>query len=175
MASAWSGLVQNITLTRCWKWLEMYDIEYFKFHEVNPKDLMALVNKDSLRAHLIHHPYFDSLSIQTWIKEKIETDALPGCRVRVVSINGEIAGWCGIQPDENGFEIAIILSQRFWGAGLPIYKTLLSWARELGHKEVLFHLLDSRREYKALAKIATKVHRTKLLGRSFTTYHLSVD
>ncbi|MGH1487380.1 MAG: GNAT family N-acetyltransferase [Cellvibrionaceae bacterium] len=152
----------------------MYNIEYLNFNQVDPKDLMAIVNEDSLRTHLVNHPHFDVASIQAWIEDKIETDAMQGCRVRVVSIEGALAGWCGIQPDDDGFEIAIVISQRFWGSGIPIFKTLMLWASEFGHKELLFHLLDTRREYKALAKMATKVHRTQLLGRNFTTYHLSV-
>lgn len=152
----------------------MSNIEYLSFENVDPKDLMAIVNEDSLRTHLIDHPYFDLTSIQTWVEDKIESDAMEGCRIRVVSINGAIAGWCGIQSDDNGFEIAIVISQRFWGAGLTIFRDLMTWASELGHQEVLFHLLDSRREYKALAKMAIKVHRTNLLGRSFTTYYFSV-
>ena len=153
----------------------MCNIEYLSFKQVDPKDLMTVLNEDSLRAHLINHPLFNATSIQAWIDEKIETDAMQGCRVRVVSINGELAGWCGIQPDDFGFEIAIVISQRFWGTGIPIFRALMIWASELGHKEVLFHLLDTRREYKALAKMATKVHRTQLLGRNFNTYHLSVE
>ena len=50
----------------------------------------------------------------------------------------------------------------------------MAWAGQLEHKEVLFHLLDTRREYNALAKIATKVHRTQRLGRNFTTYYFSL-
>lgn len=152
----------------------MCNIEYLSFKQVDPKELMTVVNEDSLRVHLVNHPSFNVASIQEWIEDKIKTNAIQGCRVRVVSIDGALAGWCGIQPDDYGFEIAIVISQRFWGYGIPIFKTLMLWAGELGHKEVLFHLLDTRREYKALAKIATKVHRTQLLGRNFTTYHLTV-
>ncbi|MCX4190854.1 hypothetical protein [Methylophaga sp. OBS3] len=152
----------------------MSNIEYLRFEHVNPEDLMSVVNEESLRGHLIEHPYFDSKSIREWSMDKTETDAMDGCRVRVISIAGEIAGWCGIQPDDNGFEVAIVISQKFWGSGMPIFKTLKCWTSELGHKEVLFHLLDTRREYKALAKMATKVCHTQLLGRSFTTYYFSV-
>ena len=153
----------------------MSNIEYLTFEQVDPEELMTVMNEDSLRAHLIHHPYFDVTSIQAWIEDKIKTDLLWGCRIRAVSIDGVLAGWCGIQPDDNGFEIAIVISQKFWGSGIHIFKTLKCWAGELGHKEVLFHLLDTRREYKALAKMATKVRSTQLLGRSFTTYYFSVD
>ena len=106
---------------------------------------MAVVNEDSIREHLVDHPRFNITNIKEWIEDKIETDAMQGCKVRVVSIGGELAGWCGIQPDDYGFEIAIVISQRFWGSGIPIFKTLMLWANELGHKEVLFHLLDTRR------------------------------
>lgn len=153
----------------------MNNIEYLNFELINSLDLMTVVNEESLREHLIDHPYFDSASIKTWINDKIEIDAEPGCRVRAVLIEGKLAGWCGIQPDDKGFEIAIVISQRFWGFGVPIFNAMKSWARELGHKEVLFHLLDSRRKYKALEKIATKVHHTEMLGRSFTTYYFSID
>lgn len=152
----------------------MPSIEYLTFDQADPKDLMEVVNEDTLRAHLVDHPYFDANSIRQWVKDKIALDKLPGCRVRLVSIDGTLAGWCGIQPDDNGVEIAIVISQRFWGAGIPIFKTLLDWAGELGHKAVLFHLLDTRREYRALAKMASNVRRTRLLGRCFTTYQFSV-
>ncbi|MEM6986091.1 MAG: GNAT family N-acetyltransferase [Pseudomonadota bacterium] len=153
----------------------MSPIDYLNFKDVDLNRLMQVVNEDSLRTHLIDHPYFDAATLQSWVDEKRETDAVPGCRVRVVSIDGTVAGWCGIQPDDDGFEIAIVIAQPFWGSGIAIFRTLMQWAKELGHSEVLFHLLDSRREYKALSKMATKVRRTELLGRSFTTYYFPVN
>lgn len=141
---------------------------------MNPEDFMAVVNEDSLRTHLIDHPYFDATSLQAWMEDKIKVDAVKGRRIRAVYIGGVLAGWCGIQPDDNGFELAIVISQKFWGFGIPIFKVLMCWANELGHKEILFHLLESRPEYKALSKMATKVHKTEQLGRHFTTYHIPV-
>ncbi len=108
------------------------------------------------------------------MEEKINTDAIEGCRIRAVYIDGTLAGWCGIQPDDNGFELAIVISKDFWGFGMAIFKTLMRCAKELGHKEILFHLLESRPEYKALSKIATKVHKTELADRNFTTYYIAV-
>lgn len=153
----------------------MSTIEFKDFTHINSKDLTILLNENKIREHLVEHPYFDDISIDKWIKEKIEIDSLSGCRIRAVYINENLAGWCGIQPDEKGFELAIVISENFWGSGISIFKTLISWAKELGHKEVLFHLLESRTEYKALNKIATKVKKTKLLGRYFLTYYISFD
>lgn len=152
----------------------MSEIEYSLLDDISPKDMMRIVNEDSLREHLIDHPYFDIISLQAWIEEKIRINSIPGCRVRAVYIGGELAGWCGIQPDDKGFELAIVIAKKFWGCGIPIFKTLMRWANELGHKAVLFHLLESRPEYKALNRISTKVQTTKQLGRCFTTYHIPV-
>jgi len=136
---------------------------------------MAIVNEDSLRAHLVDHPYFDAISLQEWMGDKIKMDAVEGCRIRAVYIGEVLAGWCGIQPDDNGFELAVVISQKYWGSGIPIFKELMRWANELGHKEIIFHLLETRPEYKALNRMATKVHKTEQLGRCFTTYHIPVD
>ena len=153
----------------------MSEIEFVSFNQVDPEDLLPVVNEQALRKHLVDHAYFDSVSIKEWMNGKAQTESIPGCRVRAVFIGEILAGWCGIQPDDNGFEIAIVISKEFWGFGISIFSSLMSWAKELGHKEIMFHLLETRPEYKALKRKATKVQKTELLGRSFTTYFISVD
>ncbi|WDE14016.1 N-acetyltransferase [Thalassomonas haliotis] len=153
----------------------MSKIEFVSFNQVEPEDLLPIVNEPMLRKHLVDHPIFDSVSIKEWMDGKIKTGSIPGCRVRAVFIGGILAGWCGIQPDDNGFEIAIVISKSFWGFGISIFSSLMCWAKALGHKEIMFHLLETRPEYKALKSKATKVQKTELLGRNFTTYFISVD
>lgn len=151
----------------------MKNITYACFEDVDPTQLMSLLNQSDLREHLIDHPYFDSNSIQLWLDEKIKINNKEGCLIRAVNIDEELAGWCGIQPDEDGFELAIVISKSFWGNGVAIFKDLMRWSKDIGHKEVHFHLLDTRREYKSLKKMATKVTETKLLGHNFKTYYFS--
>ncbi|MCW8885698.1 MAG: N-acetyltransferase [Motiliproteus sp.] len=153
----------------------MTEVEFVSFEQVDPKDLLPIVNEQALRTHLVDHPLFDANSIREWIIGKVDTDSMPGCRVRAVTINGALAGWCGIQPDDNGFEIAIVISKEFWGFGISIFSSVMRWAKELGHDQIVFHLLETRPEYKALKRLATKVQKTEMLGRNFTTYFISVD
>jgi len=152
----------------------MNKIEYIHFSQVNPEQLLEILNDALLRKHLVAHAVFDTTSIREWMDQKIQSDSVPGCRVRAVSIDGELAGWCGIQPDDSGFEIAIVLSQRFWGSGISVFKALMRWARELGHQDIKFHLLETRLEYTFLKRKAQAVKKTQILGRTFTTYILSV-
>ena len=153
----------------------MNEIKYVSFDQIQQESLLSIVNDKALRKHLIDHPHFTSESINKWIISKVQEESIPGCRVRAVIIDGVLAGWCGIQADDDGFEIAIVISKEFWGAGISIFSTMMNWAKELGHKEIIFHLLETRPEYRVLKRKATKVQKTKLLGRNFTTYFISVD
>lgn len=153
----------------------MSAIEFVSFDKVTPEDFLPVVNDESLRKHLIDHAYFDSVSIREWINGKEQVESMAGCRVRAVFIGGMLAGWCGIQPDDSGFEIAIVIVKEFWGFGVSIFQDMMFWAKEMGHKEIRFHLLETRPEYKSLERKATKVQKTELWGRIFTTYFISVE
>ena len=153
----------------------MSEMEFVGFNDLNSEEFLTVVNEKSLRKHLIDHPHFDSISIREWMENKIKTESLPGCRIRAIYIREALAGWCGIQPDDNGFEIAIVIAKEFWGFGIPIFQKMMLWAKEMGHKEIVFHLLETHPEYKSLKRKATKVQKTELLGRSFTTHFVSVE
>lgn len=150
-------------------------LQYKHFDDVLAPDFLPLLNDTTLRKHLIDHPRFDLQGVKRWMDDKMRINQQPGCRVRAVIIQGLLAGWCGIQLDEDGVELAIVIAQAHWGAGIAIFKEMMCWAREMGHTEIRFHLLDSRPAYAALASKASRVEKTHLSGRVFNTYFLSVE
>lgn len=152
----------------------MKAIHYREFQNIRSDDFLPLLNAPSLRTHLVAHPEFDSASIADWVKYKIELDAAPGCRIRAVYVDDVLAGWCGIQPDENGHELAIVIGPAFWGVGLRVFRDMMLWAAELGHSELVFHLLETRPEYRFLRKRASRVQVSELWGRQFTSYFIAV-
>lgn len=152
----------------------MKSIEYLKLSQVNANDFIYILNKLKIREHLIDHNLFDNNSIKNWIKSKLEVDSTQGCRVRAIFINHQLAGWCGIQLEDDEYEIAIVIDEEFWGSGKTVFKDIMSWAKDLGHEKILIHFLHSRPEYKFLRKISTKVYTSQLLGDKFTTYQLPV-
>ena len=125
-------------------------VTYASLGEVSQTVLLDLMNDEKLRAHLVDHPKFTEETLEFWVMEKTRIDAANGYRVRAILVNGNIAGWCGIQPDGEGAELAIILSSSYWGSGLRVFRDMIRWSRELGHQEVVFHLLETRRKYRAL-------------------------
>ncbi|MGY3864289.1 GNAT family N-acetyltransferase [Aeromonas bivalvium] len=150
-------------------------MEFRSFADVNAADFLPLLNDETLRQHLIDHPPFELATVRRWMEEKMAIDALPGCRVRAVLIDSALVGWCGLQPDEEGVEMAIVIARAGWGRGLAIFNEMMGWARSLGHQEVVFHLLGSRPLYKSLARRATRVKTTTLSGHPFTTYCFGVE
>ncbi len=121
------------------------------------------------------HDPFDHVLLANWIKQKNACDALPGCRVRGIRIDQQLAGWCGIQDDELGYEIGIILAKPFWGYGKLIFETMRVWAKEFGHSELIIHLHESRPNYKFLSKLShNKITKSVILGHKFNSYHVQI-
>lgn len=147
---------------------------YLGLDEIDPDELLAVLNKQRTREYLVKHDLFDSATIKEWIKDKVEVDRTIGCRVRGVISGQSLAGWCGIQLENGKYEIAIVLDPKHWGIGVRAFRDVMHWAKELGHDEIFIHLLRTRPAYKSLNKIATGVFESEWLGEQFTTYRISV-
>ncbi|NRB37064.1 MAG: N-acetyltransferase [Pseudomonadales bacterium] len=152
----------------------MDDVDYLRFNEINPSEFLPLLNSQKIRKHLIEHDLFTIESLTDWMNSKIEINSISGCKVRGIVCEGELAGWCGIQLEDEKYEIAIIIDDRFWGLGKTVFKDMMDWAKELNHDDVYIHFLHTRPNYKFLKKIAVSVYETELLGSKFTSYQLTV-
>lgn len=153
----------------------MHPIEYRALNQIDPDQLLSLLNKERVRSHLMKHQLFDRESLQSWLKGKIEMDATRGCRVRAIVVDDQCVGWCGLQHDNGEYEIAVVLDDSHWGLGRKIFRDLMAWAKDLGHQTVSIHFFHTRPEYKFLRKIARSVHESHIMDNKFTTYRLSVD
>ncbi|WP_415896498.1 GNAT family N-acetyltransferase [Neptuniibacter sp. QD57_21] len=153
----------------------MHYLEYVKFTEIEPLEFLPVLNKRSTREHLIAHELFDLEMVTDWIQGKIKVDATEGCRVRAIKVKNTLAGWCGIQLEEGKYEIAIVIDDSFWGIGKQIFREIMRWAKELGHKTIFIHFLHTRPEYKFLKKLSKNVYESELMGSKFMTYELEVE
>ncbi|MCP5316205.1 MAG: N-acetyltransferase [Chromatiaceae bacterium] len=153
----------------------MRHIEYLRLDEVDPAEFATLLNKKKIRKHLVEHQLFTVHTAERWAKTKIGESSRPGCRIRAVVVDGQLAGWCGIQSDGIMHEIAIVIDESHWGIGPRVFRDVMGWASELGHEVISIHLLHTRPEYRFLQKIAKRVYTTDLLGERFTTYELAVS
>ncbi len=153
----------------------MGTVQYLKFNTINPSDFLPLLNSNIIRKHLIEHELFTVETLTAWMNSKIEVDAISGCKVRAIIYEDELAGWCGIQLEDGKYELAIIIDDKYWGLGKKVFKDMMCWAKELGHKDVYIHFLHTRPDYKFLKNIAKNVYPTELFGNVFTTYQLTTE
>ncbi|MFV1997776.1 MAG: GNAT family N-acetyltransferase [Acidiferrobacterales bacterium] len=152
----------------------MSNVDYLRFDEITASDFLPLLNSQKIRKHLVEHELFTIDTLTTWMNSKIEVNTVSGCRVRAILCEGELAGWCGIQLEEEKYEIAIVIDDKYWGLGKQVFNDMMVWAKELDHDEIFIHFLHTRPEYKFLKKIAKNVYEADLPGRKFTTYQLTV-
>lgn len=117
------------------------------------EEWLELLNSDLVRKHLIQHPQFSTENLRTWLQSKIEKELEPGCRLRAIHSDGKLIGWCGIQVESDNYELAIVLSPKYWGHGREVMNQVIKWARELGHKRLFAHLPQTRPQAKALVRL----------------------
>ncbi len=152
----------------------MKEIEYTNLQDLDRGELLSILNKDKIREHLVDHDHFNDESLKNWISAKVSVDLDKGCRVRGIRVNGNVAGWCGIQFENESYELAIVLDGAYWGIGISVFKDMMTWAAELGHSHVVLHLFNTRPEYKFLRKIALRVYESRMFGQKYTSYELRV-
>lgn len=152
----------------------MSTLEYVRLSKINPDDFICLLNKKKVREHLIEHEMFDADTVESWIKDKIKVDSIRGCKVRAIISHNHLVGWCGIQLENDKYEVAIVIDDKHWGIGKYVFKEIMSWAKTLGHDELYIHFHHTRPEYKFLRRISKNVSQSEFLGSKFTTYQLMV-
>ena len=149
-------------------------VEYLRFDEIDADDFLPILNKQKIRHHLIEHELFNADSVRAWMDSKLAVDLSPGCKVRAVVVDKQLAGWCGIQLEHGQYEIAIVIDDSFWGVGKTVFRDIMTWAVSLDHEELNIHLLETRPEYKFLQRLSKSIHKTEMLGATFTSYRLAV-
>lgn len=152
----------------------MKDIEYTSLQDLDQSELLSVLNTEKIRKHLVAHNQFSEESLAIWVADKMTVNSTKGCKVRGIRLNGRVAGWCGIQFENESYELAIVLNEEFWGIGTSVFKDMMVWASEFRHSHVVLHLLSTRSEYKFLRKMASRVFKSTMFGQNYTSYELRV-
>lgn len=152
----------------------MKSIEYKSLQELDKTELLAILNKSKVRQHLVSHDEFDLASLEEWLAGKVAVDASTGCRVKGIVVDGCVAGWCGIQFENEAYELAVVLDEAYWGIGTAVFRELLEWVSEFGHSHVVLHLFNTRPEYRFLWKMASRVYQSTIFGQQYTSYQIKV-
>lgn len=127
------------------------------------KRMLKFVNKDSI-IKLFNDPLvkrymplcadnFDEKQYWDFITAKESIWKMHGFGPWAYFIYNEFAGWGGIQPDKDDFELALVLSPAYWGYGRKIYTDLIQEAfTELNLNSVIILFPPSRTRIKWILK-----------------------
>jgi RimJ/RimL family protein N-acetyltransferase len=112
--------------------------------------------------------------LQEWIEGKEAITREHGFGPQAILIDGELAGWGGIEADDAGASVSLVLSPAFWGHGRQILDVLLDEAFERRRLPyVLVEFPPTRTRVRGLLRLGFReVEERTIEGERFVVYRL---
>lgn len=151
-------------------------IEKRKLQDVDKNLIIQLLNDPLVKRHMpLSIDNFDEKQYVNFIEAKEAIWKNFGFGPWAYFIDGKFVGWGGIQPDEDDFELALVLSPDFWGYGRYLYNDLIHEAFSELHLEsvtILFPL--SRTKIKWIFKAGfVEEDQVVIDGKCFIRFRLN--
>ena len=107
----------------------MEKIRFVPLHEVDRKHLIALMNEERVGRFLpLMSGRFTEGDCDAFLAAKKEMWDRHGYGPQAFLIEGEFAGWGGLQPEQGEADFALVLHPDFWGWGRKILQKILEQA-----------------------------------------------
>lgn len=120
----------------------MDEIEFVHLDEVEEQQLIDLMNIEAVGALMpLLAGGFTAAHCQAFLKAKKQLWDEHGYGPWAFLINGEFAGWGGLQPEQGDADFALVLDPKFWGWGRKIFNKIRDQAfneMNLGSITILF-------------------------------------
>lgn len=150
-------------------------IEFKQLREIRPSDIIELMNNPHVRRHMpLAKEAFDEAAYHTFIVEKTRLWAEHGYGPWAFLVDGNFAGWGGLQFEQGDADLALVLHPKYWGLGKKLYEEIIKRAfEEMGLKSVTALLPPSRKGLKALLRLHFKPDGELLIdGERFYRFRL---
>jgi GNAT superfamily N-acetyltransferase len=151
------------------------DIVFKRLPEVDPADLMVLMNDPLVRRHMpLARGTFGPAECARFVaaKERLWTEHGYGPWAFV--INGEFAGWGGLQPEGGEVDLGLVLRPKHWGVGRALYERLVAHAfGEMHLTSVVILLPPSRVRVSGVLQLGFRPDgELQVAGERFIRYRL---
>jgi [ribosomal protein S5]-alanine N-acetyltransferase len=104
-------------------------IEFKRLSEVDRCDIIALMNNPLVRRHMpLAKGGFNSADCDRFVAAKERLWDAHGYGPWAFMVDGEFAGWGGLQPEGGDVDLGLVLHPKFWGAGRILYREIVSLA-----------------------------------------------
>ena len=151
-------------------------IAFTPLSSIDPEQLRALLTDPQVIRHM---PLADPEpmtpdELRDWVAGKEAIRQQHGFGPQAILLDGDFAGWGGIEPDDAGASISLVLFPAFWGRGRQILDVLLEEAfRRLGLPYVLVEFPPSRTRVRGLLHLGFReVGDSTIEGERFVVYRL---
>lgn len=152
------------------------NIEFKQLSEVSQQDIIDLMNNDLVRRQMpLLKGEFTQEACERFVKSKSQMWAEHGYGVWAFVVDGEFAGWGGIQPDDGEADLALVLHPDHWGLGKTLYPKIIEKAfNELALDSVVVLFPPTRTRVQGLLRMGFKEEkRLKIGDEEFIRYRLT--
>lgn len=151
-------------------------IEYAQLQDVNPADIIALMNEPLVRRQMpLTFDHFNEQDCENFVRAKQLLWQKQGYGPWAFVVNGEFAGWGGLQPEHGVPDLALVLHPNYWGIGKQLAVDIIEKAfNEMGFDNVTVLFPPTRTRVKGLLKLGfTQEDELDIDGKTFIRYALS--
>ncbi|MBF0194082.1 MAG: GNAT family N-acetyltransferase [Magnetococcales bacterium] len=132
----------------------MDEIEFVHLHEVNEEQIMDLMNNEMVGKQLpLLVEGFTIESCRDFLRAKKQLWDEYGFGPWAFLINGEFAGWGGVQPEHGDADFALVLHPNYWGWGWKVFNKVKDQAfNQMNINTLTILLPPSRQNSKAITR-----------------------
>lgn len=142
------------------------DVEFKRLTETSLVDLAELFNHPDVRRHLpLAKGEFTAEKCARFVSSKERIWDEHGYGPWAFFVDGQFAGWGGLQPEGPDADLGLVLHPRYWGLGYSLAREILTRAfEEMGHDSVIVLLPPSRTRVRALKRMGFQEDGELVLG-----------
>lgn len=151
------------------------EIEFKRLPEIDPGDIVELMNDPEIRRHLpLASGDFDLADCERFVATKERMWREHGFGPWAFVHSGEFIGWGGLQPEGQDADVGLILKRQWWGVGRQLYAKILPFAfEELGLDSVIAMLPPTRTRGGGLERLGFEPEgEVEVAGERFLKFRL---
>ncbi len=150
-------------------------IEFARLSDIDVAEIIALHTHPLVRRHMpLSDDDFGEAECREWVQGKERQWQEHGYGPWAFIIDGEFAGWGGLQRENDDADLALVLHPHHWGAGKGIYDEIIRRAfGEMGLRSVTILLPPSRTRVRPILRLGFHLDGdVELSGQRFIRYRL---
>lgn len=133
----------------------MQDIQFVRLSDIDEQLIIDLMKNEAVGRHLpLLNGAFDNETCRGFLDAKQQLWEEHGYGPHAFLINGEFAGWGGLQPEQGEPDFALVLHPKFWGWGRRIFLKVKELAfGEMGLDYITILLPPDRGNLRAVLRL----------------------